>query len=97
LLISGNALASWSQLGKITQTYTHADWTMVTISGDQVNPDNCESNAYYAINTSEKNYEGILSSILSAQMSGKEIRFWLTGCSVQGGKYPKIISIVIKT
>ena len=88
-----NACASgFSQWGTIEQTYTSGSWTMVNVSGVDINPDNCEASHYYAINTSDPNYQAILSSLLAAQMAQKNVRFWLSGCGGQDGKYPKLTS-----
>ena len=87
----------FSIFGEITEVYTGADWTMVRYSGSAKNPSGCEGTAYYSLNLSHANYEGVLSSILAAQMAKKKVRFWLSGCGGQNGKYPKIMSIQVKS
>jgi hypothetical protein len=83
----------FSNWGTITQTYTSGSWTMVSVMGTAKNPDSCVSSSHYALNVSDSNYEGILSSILAAQMGQKSVRFWLSGCSGQSGNYPRIVSV----
>jgi hypothetical protein len=85
--------ADFSNWGTITQTYTSNSWTMVTVTGDPKNPDACASSSLYALNVADTNYEGMLSTILAAQMGQKSVRFWLSGCSGQSGSYPRIVSV----
>ena len=87
----------FSQWGTINQTYTTGSWTMVALSGNDENPDDCPADYYYAIATTDANYEAILSSILAAQMAQKQVRFWLAGCSGGDNKFPKITSIQLNT
>ena len=87
----------FSQFGEVTESYTASGWTMGKLSGNQVNPDGCPKNHYYAINRGAANYEAFLSSILAAQVAKKTVRFWIGGgCAGQNGEYPKIQSIQIK-
>lgn len=85
----------FSNVGVITEVYVNSGFTQVQMSGGQVNPDSCSATASYGFKTTDQNYEGLLSAILSAQMAGKNVQFYLTGCSGQNDAYPKIVSIKI--
>lgn len=91
--LAGSATPS----GKILQTYTHGYWTMVKIDSQSTNSYGCEKPYWYGINHEDKNYDGLLSSLLAAQMAGKTVSFWVAGCGGQGNEYPKIVSITIKS
>ena len=96
-LVNQAFAGDFSYWGTIKQTYTGSGWTMIAIEGEMNNPDGCERSDYYAITTSHSNYNGILSSVLSAQMANKKVSFWLSGCGGQGNKYPRLTSIKINS
>lgn len=86
--------------GVITSMYVNNGWTMVsvpdlhtTIKSSKNNPDSCTSNSYYAIIPSNPNYTTIHATLMAAQMAGKQVHFWVNGCSGQNGDYPKIVSV----
>lgn len=60
------------------------------------NPDGCDSNFYYAITPGDPNYEAMHATLLAAYFSGKQTRFWVSGCGGQNGLSPKIISIFVR-
>ncbi|WP_196161754.1 hypothetical protein [Reinekea sp. G2M2-21] len=93
-LFSTFAVASGSTAsGKIEHLYLNNTWTMVSVSGISENPDSCESTAYYAIIPSDSNYSALHSTLMAAQLAGKTVKFWVNGCSGQGNKHPKIVSV----
>lgn len=81
--------------GKITETYVHQGWTMVKVEGVTDNPDECESLTYYALNPSQPSYEFLHSTLLTAMISSRKVRFWVDGCSGQHSKYPHIKSVFV--
>jgi hypothetical protein len=85
----------FTQTATIEKTYTSVDWTQVTLAGTAINPDGCTSSAYYAIDITSSNYDGILSSILTAQMAQKPVLFWVSGCAGSNDQYPEIVSIQV--
>ncbi len=82
--------------GTLTELYVHGSWTMVKVDGITENPDNCISTDFYAISPSDNNYNALHSSILSAYVAKKQIRFWVRDCAGQQDKYPHIISVFVK-
>lgn len=83
---------SW---GKITETYVHQGWTMVKVNGVTENPDNCASVIYYALHPSQESYEYLHSTLLSAMISNRRVRFWVDGCKGQHNHYPNIRSVFV--
>lgn len=81
--------------GVITETYTSGGWTMLHIDNQSTNTFGCSLSGWYAINTTDNNYTGLLSNILAAQMAGKQVTFYVSGCGGQAGQYPKIESIIV--
>ena len=84
-------------IGMISQYYVHAEWTMVRVDSLTDNPDGCYSTEYYAIEPSQPNYSALNAALLSAQMAGKRVKFWVDGCGGQGAKYPFIRSVFTYT
>ena len=83
--------------GIITKTYTSGGWTMLQINNQSSNNFGCDKSTWYAIDNSDSNYSGFLSSILAAQMSGKKVSFYVSGCGGQAGQYPNIETIMINS
>lgn len=83
--------------GKIKLTYVNHGWTMVDVDGISDNPDGCESTTYYAMRPSDANYEVLHSTLMAAQLANKRVRFWVSGCSGQGSRFPKIVSVWVHT
>lgn len=91
------ACADWTAFGPVTETYTHGAWTQVALAVNLENPEACPLTSYYAIDATAANYKGILATILSAQLSGRKVRFYIGGgCVGQGAAYPRIISVVMQ-
>lgn len=94
LVLSSATLAGGSTAyGKITHMYVNTNWTMVMVTGISENPDECAHTDYYSINPVDKNYNALHSTLMAAHMSGKSVRFYVSGCSGQSGDYPHIISV----
>jgi hypothetical protein len=93
-IITFSAFAGGStKLGVIDHIYVNNTWTMVDVTGVSDNPDGCNSTAYYAVVPSDANYQTIHSTLMAAQLAGKKVKFYVSGCSGQGNKYPKITSV----
>ena len=98
IVVSVNAygVGGGTSWGKVTELYVHGSWTMVRVSGITENPDECESVAFYALNSSDANYEVLHSTLMASFMSGKEVRFWLNSCGGQHSKHPHITSVFVR-
>ena len=94
MLLSSFVYAGGStNYGEITELYVNNNWTMVRVQGVTANPDSCSGSGYYALNPADKNYEILHSTLLTAQIAGRKVKFYLSGCSGQSQKYPHIISV----
>ncbi|GAB1624093.1 hypothetical protein AAOGI_41430 [Agarivorans albus] len=89
-LVNASGITS---VGKIAHIYVNNGWTMVHLTDVSTNPDSCESASYYAIKPSDANYSSLHATLLAAQVAGKRVKFWVNGCSGQGNKHPKIVSV----
>ncbi|BBM03929.1 hypothetical protein [Microbulbifer sp. GL-2] len=91
----------------IKTMYVNGGWTQVRAPeldasnhpGEEAayNPSGCEKTYYFAIHPTDDNYAAIHSTLLSAQMTGKKVSFWLDGCGGQDGAYPRIRSVWLFT
>ena len=94
--------SSTSEGDLIERIYYNANFTHVRLSAHNVNRSNCNGGAstasYFSLDINNTaTYDQMYSMLLAAQLSGAKVRFWLSGCSGQGGKYPKITSIILDT
>lgn len=98
-LCSNVAAGGSTEYGKITEMYTSLDWTMVIVpditssTTRDPNPDLCPKSTYYSIEPEDKNYQAMHSVLMAAHMAGKDVRFYVSGCSGQNNEFPRIISI----
>ncbi|MCG7563265.1 MULTISPECIES: hypothetical protein [Pseudoalteromonas] len=94
LLLSGQVYAgAQTSLGQIQTIYVNNSWTMVHGSSITGNPDGCSNPEYYAIVPSHPNYNAMHATLLAAKFAGKKVRFWVSGCSGQNNRHPRIHSI----
>lgn len=96
LLASQVSASGPTQLGLVESFYVNAGFTMVRMEGVVDNPDECQSTAFYALEPSQPGYEVLHSTLLTAYVSGKTVRFWVDGCGGQYGYYPHIKSVTVE-
>ena len=82
--------------GQITEAYINQGWTMVRVNGVSDNPDSCPSTAYYALSPDDPNYQALHSTLMTAQIAGRDVRFWVYQCGGQSMTYPHIISVWVR-
>ncbi|KAF7787854.1 hypothetical protein PRUB_a2362 [Pseudoalteromonas rubra] len=97
LLLSGQVYAAGAtSIGKIDIMYVNNGWTMVHGEKIKGNPSNCSDSTYYAIVPSHPNYDALHSTLLAAKLAGTNVNFYVSGCSGQNNKYPRITSIWVR-
>jgi len=82
--------------GTIEVMYVNAGWTQVrvpAIDNSKNNPDNCAKAYYFAIHPNDTNYDAFHATLLSAQISKREVQFWVSGCGGQNSDFPYIRSV----
>lgn len=100
LLLLGPIIAlagGMTQPGEIAEVYVNANWVMARMNGVTDNPDACPSTTYYSLVPGQANYSVLSASLMSAQMTKKRVKFWVSGCGGQGDQYPNIQSIITYT
>ncbi|WP_445358099.1 hypothetical protein [Microbulbifer sp. ANSA005] len=93
--------------GAISKMWVNGGWTQVRVPeldasnhpGKEAvyNPSGCENTYYFAIHEDHDNYAAFHSTLLTAQMTGTKVSFWLSGCGGQEGRYPYILSVWLHT
>ena len=86
--------AGFSPSGKISQLYGNGYWVLVQIDNpSKHNPNECNSDSYYALNLNNEASKNLYSMLLSAHLAQKPVTFWVSGCSGQSNGYPNISSV----
>ena len=65
------------------------------VNDTPVNPANCESSSYYAIDTKTNDKESALSLLLSAKMTNAQISLRVSSLDCVS-KYPKVVTTILK-
>ena len=94
-LCSAVNASGFSSFTTIVQTITNDTHTEVRVDGATSNPDQCANTNGYALETAHSNYAAMMSTLLSAQLAGKTVRFWLSGCG--SNSLPKITSVTLNS
>lgn len=62
----------------------------VWLDGTHANPDGCSDPSYYWLPSNGAQFDGQQRILVAALMSGRNVSFWLTGCS---DGHPQIFSV----
>ncbi len=96
ITLCGTVNASgFSSFTMIVQTITNDAHTEVRVAGVTSNPDQCLNTNGYTLETMQSNYAAMMSTLLSAQLARKTVRFLISGCG--SNNLPKITSITLNS
>jgi hypothetical protein len=93
-----------SDNGTIKKIWLHESYNAVVVTFSEAikNPDSCEAANAYVVEFDGNDFDGndqgqrIYSALLAASMSGREVSFWINGCTTEkywDKTYPKVKSI----
>lgn len=88
----------WPGWGHVTEIYANSYWTTVAFDGIAINSGNyvsegCDWGGYFALALNDPNYQAMLSLLVTAQSTNREVTVWLQGCGGANNNYPRIISV----
>lgn len=100
VLISINVFAGInSDNGTIKKIWIHESYNAVVVTFSEAikNPESCEAASAYVVEfDGDDQGQRIYSALLAASMSGREVSFWINGCTTEkywDKTYPMIKSI----